>query len=137
MISRHLTLAFVLTVSVTLNAADCTKCDCSHWPWKDVCGQCCSLKVFNNSSSEELHKFLNLDDSSKDKMSTITANGTISSLDQLKTVIGNEKMDQIDKQIQSLAPVERQYLVLSPSQKVTFHEKIMMNSEASKPSPQM
>lgn len=124
MFSKHLALAFVLVASLTLSAADCAKCDCSHWPWKDECDKCCSLKLINNSSSGELRQFLKLGQDSVGKLSALRAKGPILSFDDLQKAVGSSQADQIIQQIQALSPVEKQYLISPLSQKHVLREKM-------------
>ena len=125
--TRYLALAFVLTVSITLNAAnvaDCSKCDCTHWPWKDTCERCCSLNVINNSSSGELHQFLKLGPDSLQKLYSLREKGPISSVDDLQKTIGPAQTDQIFQQIQALTPLEKQYLSSPSAQKDKLRDKM-------------
>jgi hypothetical protein len=122
--TRYLALAFVLTVSITLNAADCKLCDCTHWPWKDACEKCCSLSVINNSSNGELRQFLKLGQGSLQKLYTLREKGPISSVDDLQKTIGPSQTDQIFQQIQALTPLEKQYLISPPAQKGKLRDKM-------------
>jgi hypothetical protein len=116
----------LLCISMNLSAVDCTKCDCSHWPWKDECDQCCSLKLLNNSSSAELQNFLKLDAAFAKQLSTIKAKrGDIKSFGDLESAVGMSQISNIQELIREMPTLDRDYLLSTPEQKRALQKKIM------------
>lgn len=113
-------LLAMIVVATTLNADECSKCDCAHFPWKSTCKSCCSLNVLNNSSTKQLRRYLDLDDESLSKLAalkTSNKNGKITSLDELKAVVGEQKMSEIDQKIADLGENQARYLAAPQSNK--------------------
>jgi hypothetical protein len=127
--SRTSLLLPLILCSVSLSAIDCTQCDCTHWPWKDECDECCPLKLLNNSSTAELKGFLALDKASAEKLSGLKAKGKITSFEELKINLGDSQFHYVQKRIKLLSPIEREYLLSPPDQKTVLHEKIMAATE--------
>jgi hypothetical protein len=122
-------LMVVACLSTTLGAADCKTCDCSHWPWKDVCDSCCTLKLISNSSSKELAYFLNLDNSTAKPLSDLKAKGTTASTDDLRKTLGDAVFEKLTERIEALTPLQRQYLLAPAAQKLEMQKAIEEASE--------
>lgn len=121
---RHLLLLpVIMCVSLSFGATDCTaKCDCAHWPWKDECDRCCSLRVFNNSSASELRYFFDFDKSLSRSLSDLRSKGRADSLDELQKGLGTQGVDKFGQELKNLPPLQRHYLISPPDQKMTIQK---------------
>lgn len=114
---RYIFVLALACLSTELGAADCKKCDCNHWPWKDECDTCCSLKALNNSSPRELRYFLKGDDSLKKDILDLKAKHSTTSIDDFQKKLTPEQIKQLADQIQSLPSLQRSYLLSTPEEK--------------------
>jgi hypothetical protein len=122
MARRLLLLLIAMSVSVSFGATNCAKCDCAHWPWKDECERCCSLKAFNNSSPGELRYFFNFDKSLAQPLSDLREKGPADSLEAIQRALGKNAFDKFDQGLKTLSPLQRQYLISPPDQKMTIQK---------------
>lgn len=104
--------------SATGAATSCAKCDCDHWPWKDSCSSCCSLKAFNNSSSSELHYFLGLNDPLSQQIADLKRNkGQFSSPEEFHYSLTPQQFTQFTDKLKNAPSAKRQYLLAPPDEK--------------------
>ena len=130
MLRRYILTLALACVSTSLGAADCKKCDCNHWPWKDECDTCCSLKALNNSSPRELRYFLKVDDSLRKDILALKAKQPTTSVDDLERNLTPEQIKRLADQIESLPALQRSYLLATPSEKKDIGNDIQ---QANKP----